>query len=250
MFEAVAAKIDDVVLDCADVCGLVFASLVSGVASQVGIVGPLDPEIGQRRDKLPGKRSCLMAQDEAADVATLVDILFVIELLHERVETVACLGRAVVVMRRSGREAESRYRWRDDMECRYGRVRRSREEVDDLRDFEERAWPAMYEQQRNRIDSFGSMVYEVEWDVVSVVRVWGLNCCGELLQFGVDGGLFREPVVVVEPVVAERGEVGERWSFGVGGFVASWEDRRTSIGNALSDVVNEARFDVDGEWRW
>lgn len=191
----------------------------------------------------------MVAQDEAADVAALVDVLCVIELLHKRVETVACLGRAVVVMRRSGREAESRYRWRDDMECRYGRVRRSREEVDDLRDLEERAWPTMDEQQRYRIGSFGAVVHEVEWDVVSVVRVRGLNCCGELLQSGVDGGLFREPVVVVEPVVAERGEVGEHWSFGVGGFVAPWGDRRTGIGNALSDVVDEARFDVDGEWR-
>ena len=59
--------------------------------------------------------------------------------------------------------------------------------------------------------------------------------------------MFGKPVVVVEPVVAERGEVGERWSFGVGGFVAPWGDRRTGIGNALSDVVDEARFDVDGE---
>lgn len=54
MLETVAAKIDDVVLDCADVCGLVFASLVGGIAGQVRIIGPLNPEIGKRGDELAG----------------------------------------------------------------------------------------------------------------------------------------------------------------------------------------------------
>ena len=49
---AVAAEVDDVVLDCADVRGLVFAGLVRGVAGQVGVVGSLNSEIGQRGDEL------------------------------------------------------------------------------------------------------------------------------------------------------------------------------------------------------
>ena len=93
------------------------------------------------------------------------------------------------------------------------------------------------------------MVHEVEGDVVGVVGVWRLDSGGELLQLGV-GGLFDEPVVVVEPVVAERGEVGESWPFGVGGLVASGRNWRAGIGDALADIVDEARFDVDSERRW
>lgn len=108
----------------------------------------------------------------------------------------------------------------------------------------------MYEQQRDRVLSFRSMVYEVQRDFVSIIGVWRLNSRRELLQFGVDGGLFCEPVVVVEPVVAERGEVGESWAFGVGWFISSWRNGRAGIGHALADVVDEARFDVDGEGCW
>ena len=108
----------------------------------------------------------------------------------------------------------------------------------------------MHEQQRNRIGSFGSMVHEVKRNLVGVVRIRGLNGRGELLQFGVDGGLLGEPVIVVEPVVTERGEVGEGWAFGVGWLVSSWRNRRAGIGDALADIVDEARFDVDGEGCW
>lgn len=108
----------------------------------------------------------------------------------------------------------------------------------------------MNEQQRDRIISFGSMVHEVERDVISVIRIWGLNSRGEWFQFGVDGGLFGEPVVVVEPVVAERGEVGESGPFGVGWLIASWRNRRAGAGDPLSDVVDEAGFDIDGEGCW
>lgn len=94
------------------------------------------------------------------------------------------------------------------------------------------------------------MVYKVERNVMSVVGVWRLNSRGELLQFGVDGGLFGEPIVMVKPVVAESGEVGESWAFGVGRLVASWRNRRAGIGDTLADVVDEARLDVDGEGCW
>lgn len=52
-------------------------------------------------------------------------------------------------------------------------------------------------------------MYEVKCDVVGVVGVRRLNSCGELLQLAIDRSLLGEPVVVVEPVVTERGEVGE-----------------------------------------
>ena len=129
-------------------------------------------------------------------------------------------------------------------------IRWVREEVDDLHDLEERPRPTMHEQQRDGILSFRSMVHEVERDVMSIVGVWRLNCRGKLLQSGVDRGLFGEPVVVIEPVVAERGEVGEGRSFGVGWLVASWRNWRAGVGDALADVVDEARFDVDGECCW
>ena len=191
-----------------------------------------------------------MAQDPAADIAALIHVLCVIELLHERMEAVSCFFGAVIIMGRSRREAKSRNRWRDDMESWNGRVRRIREQVDDLRDLEERAWPTMHEQQRDRIGSFRSMVHEVKRNVVSVVRVWRLDGCGELLQLGVDRGLFGKPVVVVEPVVAERGEVCQSWAFGVVWFVASRRHWLASIGDALANIVDEARFDVDGEGCW
>lgn len=157
-----------------------------------------------------------MMQDPATDVATLIHILGVIELLHERVEAVACFRGAVVIVGRGGREPESWNRRCDDMESWNGRVWRIRQEVDDLRDLQERTRSTMNEQQRDRIISFGSMVHEVERDVMSIVRIWGLNSRGGLFQFGVDGGLFGEPVVVVESVVTERGEVGNGWTFRVG----------------------------------
>jgi len=81
------------------------------------------------------------------------------------------------------------------------------------------------EQQGDGIGSFRPMVDEVKRHIVGVVRVRRLDSSGELLQLRVDGGLFGEPIVVVEPVVTERGEIGECWSLGVGWFVSSWRNR-------------------------
>lgn len=62
---------------------------------------------------------CLVAQNPAADVAALVHVSGVVELLHERVEAVACFSGAIVIVGRSGREPESWDRWCDDMESWY-----------------------------------------------------------------------------------------------------------------------------------
>jgi len=76
-----------------------------------------------------------VAEDPASDVAALVEVARVLELLHESVETVACFGGAKVVVGRGGREAEAWDRWRDYVKGWDGRVWWVCQEVDDLCDF-------------------------------------------------------------------------------------------------------------------
>jgi hypothetical protein len=59
--------------------------------------------------------------------------------------------------------------------------------------------------------------------------------------------LFGKPIVVIDPVITERSEVGECWPLRIDWFVRSWRDRRSGVVDAKPDVIDEARLDIDVE---
>ncbi len=151
-----------------------------------------------------------LAGDDPADVAAPGGVLLVSQGLgHQGVPEVGDLPE--VDVRKAGEragESEAGQGGYEDVE-RVGGVTAERgrvgERVDHLRPVPERPWPAVGEDQRDRVGAVAGLVHEVHRDTGDAHLV---------VLVGVDGGLGLAPVVVVPPVGDKITEIAVRDAVG------------------------------------
>ena len=161
-------------------------------------------EVDVDADELVGVRGAQVRRHEGAPVTALRGEARVAEHVgHERGEEVGHLRHAEARLVRLERERVARQRRRDDGE-RVSRIaaeaRRIGQHRDQPPEFDDRARPAVREQQRHRARPHPGLVDEVQVDAA--------QRHGEL-PARVELHLLRAPVVAVAPVADERLHVGE-----------------------------------------
>lgn len=143
--------------------------LTGAVTLQITLIWTHHPEVVEPRHHRVGIKMCLITHDNAACVTTLDDILTVPELLHQSLECVGGLDVAETGFGGGGGEGKAWDGRGNYVKSWHGRLRRVEKERQEWPDFEERAWPAVDEQQGDRVFAGGTVMDEMQRDRLGVV---------------------------------------------------------------------------------
>ena len=145
------------------------------------------------------------AADQGANISALGHVMSVAERLHEPVAVLGVLVDAEAFLRAAGAEAVVDEGWGHDVER--GEVAGSVDELrKDLGDFNETAWPAVEEDQRDGVLDAGLAMNEMD---VQSAEVGDVDVSRELWHF-VELCFGFAPVVLVLPVLGELLDIGQR----------------------------------------
>src|ERR1700761_698380 len=135
------------------------------------------------------------------------------------------------------------------MECLERSVWWTGQRFNDVFDLDERAWPSMYEEQRDGARALRSMMYEMQRYRYLVLRLEpGVHDRGELLKLLVQLGFDLPPVILLLPILLDL-LCGTAWrTIGEGFLVFQFSVDKSCQRHLELRLLEELLVNRDSEW--